>query len=198
MDICIDRTIINLVTLLVSGMGIFAALTKYSAPELSKSYWGENPFAFKRDKIDAVMTWIFTFLVICGLLFHALTLILVHDIPDRNYGVVTYATVFFTGLFVMLIVVFLLTKAGKMIARKRWLPEIIRVHRGKYETAKFIVEHNGRLDNQIEQNDLPDKNIQRNYKDAEKHISQIERLLDIPHDKTDLSERLDRMRRYFV
>ena len=76
MGICIDRTIINLITLLISGTGIFAALTKYSAPELSKSYWGENPFAFKRDKIDAVMTWIFTILVALGLLFHALTLII--------------------------------------------------------------------------------------------------------------------------
>ena len=100
MDIYMDRTIINLVTLLISGIGIFAALTKYSAPELSKSYWGENPFALKRDKIDAVMIWIFTFLFAFGLLFHALTLILIHDIPERKYGIVIYATVFFSGLFV--------------------------------------------------------------------------------------------------
>ena len=139
MNICIDRTIINLVTLLISSMGIFAALTKYSTPELSKSYYGENPFAFKRDKIDYVMTWIFTSLVSFGLLFHALTLILVHDILDRKYGVGIYATVFFIGLFVMLIIVFLLTKVGKMIARKKWLPKIIMSHKTIYEQAKFIV-----------------------------------------------------------
>ena len=97
----------------------------------------------------------------------------------------------------MLIVVFFLTNAGKMIARRRWLPEIINRHRDIFENAKFIVEHDGRLDNQIERNDLPYKNIQQNYKKAEKHIKQIERLLDIPNNLTDKKKRIDRLRRYF-
>ncbi len=132
MDKYIDRTIINLVTLLISGTGIFAALTKFNVPELSKSFWGENPFAFKRDKIDVVMTWTVTSLAVYGLLFHSSALIWGNDIPDRNYGARTYVIVFSVGFLIMLLVVFLLTKLGNLIARKRWLPNIIISHRKFY------------------------------------------------------------------
>ena len=97
----------------------------------------------------------------------------------------------------MLIDGLMLTKTGKLIARRRWLPKIIKGQREAYEKAKFIVEHDGRLDNQIERNDLPYKNIQQTYKKAEKHIKQIERLLDIPNNLTDKKKRIDRLRRYF-
>jgi hypothetical protein len=55
-----DRTILNLLSLIIGGSGIFVVLTKFNVPELNMSFLGENPFAIKRDAIDNVMTWIFT------------------------------------------------------------------------------------------------------------------------------------------
>ena len=192
--------IIHLMTLLISGIGILKALTKYSVPELSKSYWDENPFAIKSQKIDAVNKWIFTSFAFIGLLFQAFTLIWGKNIPDRNYGVGTYVIIFAVGLLVILIIVFLLNKAGKMIARMRWLPEIVEKHRDIYAQARFIVEHDGLKEKEIERKDAlknPEKCIQTNFDTVDKHLTHIERLLDIPHDKTDYRQRLDRLKCYF-
>jgi hypothetical protein len=196
----LDRTIINLATLLISGTGIFAALTKFNVPELSKSFWGENPFAIKRDIIDVVMTWIFTTLAVIGFLFQAITFIWGNNIPDRNFGAGTYFTVFSAGSFMMLILVFILTKFGNMLARRRWLPKMIMSHKELYEKARFIVEHDGWLEEQIGREDLknnPSKYIHNNLEIVDKSFTQIESLLDIAHDKTDSKARLCRLRRYF-
>lgn len=63
-----DKTIINILTFLISGSGFFMALTKFNVPQLNQTFLGTNPFLIKRDKIDSVMTGVFTLLAISGLL----------------------------------------------------------------------------------------------------------------------------------
>ncbi|MFA6472823.1 MAG: hypothetical protein WCU00_12360, partial [Candidatus Latescibacterota bacterium] len=58
MDKYIDKTSLNLISILISGAGLFAVLTKYNVPELNMTYLDGNPFAEKREVIDCFMTWI--------------------------------------------------------------------------------------------------------------------------------------------
>ena len=44
-----DRTILNIVSILIGGAGLVTALTGFNVPQLNMSFWGENPFAVKRD-----------------------------------------------------------------------------------------------------------------------------------------------------
>lgn len=78
-----DKTIINLLTILVSGSGLFVVLTKFNVPELNMLFLGENPYALKRDIIDNVMTWTFTSLALFGLLFQVAGEIFGRDVPER-------------------------------------------------------------------------------------------------------------------
>jgi hypothetical protein len=81
-----DRTLLNLTTILISGAGLFAVLTKFSVPELRMAFFGENPFAIKREQIEFVMTWIFTSLAISGLLVQVFKEILGNEIPERLHN----------------------------------------------------------------------------------------------------------------
>ena len=66
-----DKTSINLLTILIAGAGLFGALVKFYSPEVNYSFFGENPFLVKRDIIENTMSWIFTLLALSGLLFQA-------------------------------------------------------------------------------------------------------------------------------
>ena len=120
-----DKTAINLITILISGTGLFAALTKLSVPEANLTFWRENPFAIKRDIIETTMTWIFTLLALSGLVIQTLKEIFGEKIPDRLHRIRFYCYSFFIGIFVMVGVVVCLAKVGHKIAKKRWQPVII-------------------------------------------------------------------------
>jgi len=60
----LDKTIINLATILISGTGLFVVLTKFNVPELNMSFVGGNPYAVKRDIIEGVMSFVFTYLTL--------------------------------------------------------------------------------------------------------------------------------------
>ncbi len=51
---CLDKTILNLLTLLIAGGGLFAVLTKFDVPQLRMSFLGENLYALKRDVVDKI------------------------------------------------------------------------------------------------------------------------------------------------
>lgn len=196
----IDQTLITLATLLISGTGLFAVLTKFNVPELSMSFWGQNPFVTKRDVIDGVMTWIFTSLAIAGLLLQACALIWGNSILERQHSPQVYGLMFCVGLLMMVIVAFSLTKAGHFVARRRWLPEVLAGQKDLYDEARFILDHDGWRENQLEQKkNLGDstKDIQANLCKVGKSLTQIESLLDLPRDGTDQRERLKRLRPYF-
>ena len=53
-----DKTLLDLISLLIAGAGLFAVLTKFNVRQLRATYFGENPYALKRDEIERVMTWL--------------------------------------------------------------------------------------------------------------------------------------------
>jgi hypothetical protein len=39
-----DKIILDLLTILIAGVGLFAILTKFDVPQLRSSFFGENPY----------------------------------------------------------------------------------------------------------------------------------------------------------
>ena len=97
----IDQTLINLATILISGVSIFTALTKFNLPETNMSFLGENPFAVKRDIIENVTVWLFSLLALLGLLLQVFKEIHVKTIAERLYKVREYYLVFILGIFIV-------------------------------------------------------------------------------------------------
>lgn len=194
-----DRTIINLCTLLISGAGLFVVLTKYNVPELTLSYYGRNPFAVKRDKINLVMTWLFTSLAIVGLLLQAYAEIFCEALPARSHEPAWYVKFFILGFLGVWFIVWGLTKVGYRISRRIWLPLIVDSQRKAFETSNYIVEHDGWTEKQwVKRKTLDaDKCKLKNYETADNYLSQIERLLDLPHEHDTRVARIERLKPCF-
>ncbi|HEC12738.1 MAG TPA: hypothetical protein ENI80_05740 [Acidiferrobacteraceae bacterium] len=146
-----DKTILDLSSLLIAGGGLFAVLTKFAVPPLNATYWNENTYALKRDQIDHVMAWLFTGMAGIGILVQFTKLGILYDLPERSYGTATYITVFILGFLVMIIILLLVLKIGHWFAKRRWFPEIVESQRPSYQDAKFIIEHGGWREDQWEQ-----------------------------------------------
>lgn len=80
-----DKIILSVLAIVLSGAGLFVALTKFNVPELNMAFFGENPFAIKRDEIETVMTWPFALLAMLGLLLQAVVAMFDLQLQDRAH-----------------------------------------------------------------------------------------------------------------
>ena len=195
-----DKTLINLLSILIGGAGLFAVLTKFSVPDLNMTFLGENPFAVKRDSIDKVMTWMFMGLALAGVLIQVLRLIFDDRLAERLHGPWFYALAAVAGVFAVAALVIGLAFTGNKIAKAFWLPKIIESQRELFQSSAFIVEHDGWREDQIPvRQDLQNKEFyrQKNYETVNNRLGQIERLLDLPNSSGDLTERLKKLGPYF-
>jgi len=195
-----DKIIVNLTSILLSGTGFFVVFTKFNVPELRSSFYGQNPFMIKADQIDNVTTWIFTGLAIIGLLIQVLKEIFGMSIPDRIHTVRYYIFFFIIGVFAMVWLTWGFSSVSKLIARQIWLPKIINSHSESFSKALFIVEHDGWREDQIRNKDtLKDSERYKNanYESVERSLKQIERLLDLPKNEDDFSKRIEKLKHYF-
>lgn len=196
----IDQILINLTSLLVSGTGIFVVFTKFNVPELRASYLGQNPYMIKAEQIGYVTTWVFTILAIIGLLFQAAKEILGDSIPDQLHSTQYYSIYFFVGLFLMICIVWILSKLCNLIARPIWLPKVIESQRESFDIAVSIIENDGwRKDQLAEKDSIKESEKHRiaNFKTVQKNLSQIEKLLDLPQKESDFSNRIKLIKLYF-
>lgn len=188
-------------SLLFTGVGLFAVLTKYNVPELNASYWGENPFLIKRDTIENTMTWIFTCLTLFGLVLQVCGEIFEESIPKvRLYKTSDYLVIFFSGVLTMIFIVNMLSIAGYSASKKSWLPQIIKSQREVYLSAKFIIEHDGLREDQINavKNIADKKRYQEiNFSTTRLTVEQIEKLLELKPLENDLIQRLHEIEPYF-
>ena len=138
-----DKTLLDLITLLIAAAGLFAVLTKFNVPQLRATYWNENPYALKRDEIDRVMTWLFTGMAGIGIVVQFVKLGIFYDLPERRYGATTYSLFFGLGIIVMGVALLAVAKIGYWIAKRRWFPKTVESQEPLYQAAKFILEHDG-------------------------------------------------------
>lgn len=139
----VDQTHLNLASVVIGGAGIFAALVKYSVPELNNSFLGANPFEIKRNEIDKILTLVFVFVALVGLLVQVGLQIYGFALKKRPRGSSHYLG--FTALLLVMTYasVQALVGIGHGIARWRWEPKIVEGQLVAFERARFIVEHDG-------------------------------------------------------
>lgn len=195
-----DKTSINLLTILIAGAGLFGALVKFYSPEVNYSFFGENPFLVKRDIIENTMSWIFTLLALSGLLFQAYKEIGGVKIKETIHSINFYLKLFSVGLVVMIIVVLSLTWVGSKIAKVKWMPRIIESQKEAFAAAQFIIEHDGWRQDQLQIKDKlenPEKYTRANFETAQRNILRIEKLLSIQNKDKTRKEHLEVLTKYF-
>ena len=191
-----DKTSLNLISIILGGVGLFIVLTDYSVPELKSTFFGSNPYAIKRDAIATTMTWIFTSVTMLGLVIQVLMAIC--NLEERRHSTQFYSCLFVIFLAATVALAVGLTKIGDRVARHSWLPEIVANQREVYEIAKYTVEHDGvRKDQLAAGAALSAEDKAANLKTAASYIEQIEKLLDIEPSQQDLAVRLDEIKPYF-
>jgi hypothetical protein len=196
-----DKTLINLLSILIGGAGLFAVLTRYGVPELDATFLGHNPFVLKRDSIADVMSWMFTSLAVLGLLLQAFRVIFENSLSEPVRQPHFYIVAFLVGILVMVMLVMAISFTGKRIAKRVWLPKVIENQRESFCSSAFIVEHNGWREDQLPvKENQPQAELyrQKNYESAEERFAQIERLLELQRPSDDLNERMKRLRPYFA
>lgn len=195
-----DRTLINLLTIVVGGAGLFVAITKVNVPELRATFWNSNPFQEKADAIDSVMTWIFSGVAVFGLLLQVAAEIFGGNLPDRLYDPKVYLLMFLLSVAVMYLVVRLLTVLGRRIAKCKWWPHAITGQRPSFEKAQAIVRNQGWRDDQLAIKDNvsnAEQCLKANRETLESTVSRIERLLEVDPTGTTPEDRLEALREYF-
>jgi len=195
-----DKTLLDFISLLIAGAGLFAVLTKFNVPQLRATYWGENPYALKRDEIDRVMTGLFTGMAGIGIIVQFVKLGIYYDLPERSYGTATYSLFFGSGIFVMVVVLIAVAKIGYWIAKRRWFQKTVESQELLYQSAKFILEHDGWREDQWEKRaDLSEreKYVAANMDTVCKYLNQIESLFDCPSGHLPSKDRIQRLARFF-
>lgn len=180
-----DRTLVNLVSILIGGAGLLTVLTGFNVPQLNMSFWGENPYAVKRDAIETTMNWVFAIVALGALVLQLWAEIWGASLPERSHDSKYYISVSIGGLVAVGAIVWVLTGVGNWIARLRWQPTVIELQREIFDRAKFVVEHAGWRPEQWEQQETitragdTERYKAENMRAAGENLSQIEDLFEV-------------------
>lgn len=198
-----DKSCLDLLTILIAGAGIFAALFEYSVPQLTKTFWNENPYLVKQNIIKTTLDSCFILIAVGGLLVQSYSIICASRVHEGARSELFYLLFFAIGIVAMFLVINLVADFGHWIARKRWEPIIAEKQSDIYKNAKFIIENGGWNENQIKDRDSgkidnPEDYINRNFNTADKYLTQMEDLFELPQSKEkDRKVRLNLLKKYF-
>lgn len=195
-----DKVSLRLLAILIGGAGLFAVLTKYSVPEVSMSYWEQNPFMVKRSEIERVLAWLFTLLALLGLLIRVVAEIFGDRIQERLHHRTFYFKFFTYGILLMGFIVCGLGRIGHLVARQFWSPKVVESQRELFTHTKFMIEHDGWEPQQYEHLARPDKTEERrkqNWERIDKNLAQMEKLFELPRAEDTAERRLETLKPYF-
>lgn len=203
----IDKATIDLLGVLVTGVGIYAVLTKASvpgliSPQIAKAFWDHNPYVHKRDTIESKMTFFYTWVALAGFGLQGLSVILGGVLPERLYSWPTYTVLFSVGAALCWPLTKFVAQLALKKARSAWLPEVIKSQHQLFSRTCEIFGNDDLATD--EANALPaDKShyTQRkkaNAQSVEQNLSQFEDLLELePLLNSGPSDRLARLKPYF-
>lgn len=203
-----DKTFLNLISLLLSGSGIFSLLSQFyvpkAPPESRMSYWGSNPFIIKQNHQEIIKRTtdkLFFLMTFLGTLIQALSIIYSPVLKENQFRVIQYWLFFIVGLIVIVSVVIALSKLGVYLARRKWIPETVNNQREVFKQAKYILDNGGWREDQINQKSQitnPEEYRAINFGKAKEWIEQIEKLLEIKANGPDLKIRAKNLEKYFI
>jgi len=198
----IDRTLVNIVSILIGGAGLLTVLTEFNVPELNMSFFEENPFAVKRDVIETTMTWLFTVVALAGLALQLWAEVWGAHLREHAHKRRLYIQAIAGGVIAVAMLVWALTSVGNSVARREWQPKVVEMQRVVFDRSKFIIEHDGWTPEHWEnRNELvgkgeSDRLRSAGIETAENGLAQIEDLLDVRR-SGDLLHRVEALQLYF-
>jgi hypothetical protein len=111
----LDNTLVNIISLLIEGIGLIGAITRFEIPGARIRYYGKDqPDALKSEIINDMVVRIFSCLAGLGILFQILCGEILGDlITGRLYNDTFYLGVFAIGLAFAPIIIY----ATKLLSR---------------------------------------------------------------------------------
>lgn len=197
-----DRTLVNIASIVIGGAGLFAVLTEFNVPGLNMSFFGENTFAVKRDVIETIMTRLFTFVALTGLGLQLWAEVWGAHLREHTHKRTLYIQAIIGSVIAVAMLVWALTGIGNSVARRVWQPKVVDMQRVVFDRSKFIVEHDGWTPEHWEnRNELVSRGESERLRTAgmetaEKDLAQIEDLLDVSR-SGDLLRRIEALQPFF-
>ena len=168
----IDQVILDIISIVFGGAGLYVVVTKYNVPETRINFYGKsNAFKEKANIIEDIMTTIFTTVTAISFFILIIKYIFGVMIPERLYTKIIYSFIFIVTAISAYFLVKILNWIGNRIARKKWFPIAKNSYTPIYELIK---------------NDW----IKSNPEKAEEATELIEKILDIKVREKDLKARL--------
>jgi hypothetical protein len=179
-----DRTILNIVSLIIGGVGLFLALVGYNTPELNQTFFDENPFAKKRDTIQTVHTWSFAIFASLGVAIQVGAEVWSDPAQARLFSPQHYAAFALVAILVVSFLAIATVGLARLIARRIWRPRAVEDHREMIDICRFVIENGGWERQHIaEWQSWQDSERQRvlaqNAKSLEDRIAHMESLLEV-------------------
>ena len=176
----LDKTMLNLLSLVIAAHGILFALVRFNPREAIMTFFDKNLYLLKRDIIDDCKKFIFAIVTIAGLAIQAIPILHQH-IPERIYPVQYYPrwtlTILILTFLISLILEYASRLLGKRVSRRRLIPEL----KPNFEIARDVIENR----------------TEKKY-DLEGILNRIEDLLDLHPATENLEERFMELSEYFV
>jgi len=170
----IDKTIIDLISIAITGSGIFAALAEYSSEEINKSYLGSNPHAVKAGIINSVITKFFLAWATLGTLIQVVSIVFEPLIPPRANQPIHYLILFMSLVVFMWLAMKVSVLIAHKVAKRIWYSPAVQSKKASFKNIQeSIVKENPAV-----------------VKSAEHHLADIESLLEINPKSRNLSDRV--------
>jgi hypothetical protein len=197
----VDRTLINIASILVGGAGLFSILAGYNVPEVDRSFFGPDPFLVKQGAIAEVSDSIFAIVTVAALLLQLCAEVIGDAVPHRIHGSAFYVGAGLVGLAAVALLVRILSRLAGAIARLRWLPQVIQLQADLFDRCEFIVANGGLDRKQLAEPEtmseaLREEFRRRHLEFAEQYTVELARLLEVDP-RGDLRDRIKRLRALF-
>jgi hypothetical protein len=192
-----DITMLNVISICISGLGIIGAITKFNHKNLYKTVWDSNFFQKKARIVDDYVQIVFTVIVFIGLAVQFVSIIFSDKIPERIHSEFYYFMFICLTLLLTIILGIGLLYLSKFMARRKWAHGfVIELSKSLSQIEKMINPNGKRSVNDEHDNTNTDTN-QPSYQSGEKELIFFEELFEIKPKSNDLNVRLGIICKYF-
>lgn len=196
----LDKTLLDLISLLLSATGIFSVLAKFYVPQLNKMYVGSNPHVTKRDEIDSVTAILFIILAVTGVVVQAVSIVKSDSLP-RLYSEKVYFYSFCSGLIVVILIAYCIKCLGRLIARPLWIAKVSALYSTEVGYLNFMVGNENIFAQDYAASRRIDKqnyefHRQANVANACLTISDLEDIFEITAFDSDWKIRMNKLNKY--
>ncbi len=201
----IDKTILDLLSLGFTGLGIMSILIRFHTPKLSQAYIGSNPHHIKKEIVDSTTNWVFVFFACIGLTIQGISIVLADSLP-RLYEETWYGSFSISIIFVLFALLKMTLFLSHKFTERFWKRELGKLYSKRLPFLHFMLS----LENEFANQYKKDKGLigkdekvcesmrSANMDNAINFIEDLEELFEIKNIDSNLNSRLDKITPYLL